>query len=501
MTPPSRTPALRPAVPVAVLVMLAALLGSPPPVVATAAPGRSDVEQVVRDYAEEFAVPAAVAVVLGADGVATTVPHGRTSDGAPVTADTRFRIASMSKAFTGVAVLRLAEEGRLRLDQPVAELLPGFAVADPRGASITVRHLLAHTSGLSNTEVDEFALPPPASAAALVERLRDVPLASTPGTRHSYLNANYAVLARAVEVLTDRPFAEHLRDAVLTPLGMTSTVATDRCDAPVPGLAHGHVGALGVQIPVPEIPAFCAGDGGIVTTAADLTRWLRFQTGDGTTPDGTRLLTAASLRESHTPSPGTDGRYALGWSSRTGVDGRTRTLHGGALTTYTSAIELSPTGPGAAVLTDAAGVPGGLARALVAAADGAPPAPPITDPLRPVNLVLLAGTVVGAALLLAAVLRAPRRAARLGGRRRQVSAPAVALGAGLLLLPATSLTAGVYSWTAWTMALWLLPLAAVLALVLVLGGIAALLARARARRRVTTSGPGERRAVSAGAVT
>ncbi|MEQ3550048.1 serine hydrolase domain-containing protein [Pseudonocardia nematodicida] len=456
----------------AVVIALAAVA-----VPSAASESRSDVESAVRGYAEANAVPGMVAVVVPSDGAVTTVPHGRTSDGAPVTADTPFRIASMAKAFTGVAVQQLAEAGRLRLDQPVVELLPDFAVADPRGDRITVRHLLGHTSGLALADVDEFRQPSPASAAADVEHLRRVPLATDPGTRHEYLNTNYTVLARMIEELTGRSYGDHLHDAVLEPLGMTATVATDRCEEEVPGLARGHVGALGVQIAVPEIPAVCTGNGGVVTTAADLTRWLRFQLGDGTTPDGTRLLSAASLRESHTPAPGTDGRYGLGWSSRTTDDGRVRTLHTGELGTFTSAIELSPRGTGAFVLTDAAGRPGNLAADLVAAADGVAPVPPTTDPVRvlqPVLLGMAALTVVAAVI---GVVRAPRRA----GRRRPVSAPALAVVGGLLLLPALSLLALPPSWTGWTLLLWMLPTGVVLALVLVAGGVAVLTAR-RLRR-------------------
>lgn len=444
---------------------------TPPPV------GPAD---LVRDHAARFAVPATAAVVVTPEGATTTVLDGATSDGAPVTAGTRFRIASMSKAFTAVAVLQLAEEGRLRLDQPVAELLPGFAVAAARGRPITVRDLLAHTSGLAAADVDEFALPPPASSQAVVNRLRDVPQRREPGTAHEYLNTHYVVVARVVETLVGVPFDRYLRDAVLRPLGMTATIATDRCDARVPGLALGHAGALGVQVAVPEIPSFCAGDGGIVTTAADMTRWLRFQRGTGAP-----LLAEASLRASHA-APGTDGRYGLGWSVRTDDAGRPLVRHTGAIATFSSAVELSASGAGAVVLTDAvdpAGTVGTLAHRLVALAGGAPAGPPASDPWRPLHLSLVGLAVAAGALLGVAVIRAPRRAAALGGGRRPVSLPVLAVLAGIGLLPLIWAVYSGPSATGWTILVWMLPTAAVLALVLVVGATAALLARARARRR------------------
>ncbi|MEJ2868697.1 serine hydrolase domain-containing protein [Actinomycetospora sp. OC33-EN08] len=436
-------------------------------------------EDEVRDHAARFAVPATAAVVVRPDGTVATVLHGRTSDGLPTTPDTRFRIASMSKAFTAVAVLRLADEGRLRLDQPVSELLPGFSTAAPRGRPITVRDLLAHTSGLAAADVDEFALPPPGSAQEVVDGLAGVPPAREPGVAHEYLNAHYTVAARLVEVLSGRPFPDHLRNAVLLPLGMTSTVVTARCDDAVPGLAHGHVGALGVQVAVPEIPAFCLGDAGLVTTAADMTRWLRFQLGDGAP-----LLRPDTLRASHTASPGTAGRYGLGWSLRSGEDGP-RVLHGGLVSTYTSAIEFSPGEAGAVVLTDTGdvtGSPGTLARRLTTLAGGGAVGPWPSEPKLVLDRVL-AGLTVGAAVALAvAVARAPRRAAGLRGRRRPVSSPLLAVAVGIALLPTIWALFSGPSLTGWVMALWLLPTAAVLAAVLVLGGTAALAARSRARR-------------------
>ncbi|ANY09013.1 serine hydrolase domain-containing protein [Pseudonocardia sp. HH130630-07] len=462
---------------------------------AVAAPVTAAGPGALHDYAAEFAVPGAVAVVVtgGPQGRATTVPYGRTSDGDPVTGDTPFRIASMSKAFTALAVQRLAEQGRLDLDGPVAAALPGFAVADPRGQRMTVRHLLTHTSGLSDADVDEFALPPQESAAALVQRLRGLPLAAEPGTRFEYLNANYVVVARLVEVVTGRPFGDHLADAVFRPLGMDRTVATDRCDAAVPGLARGHVGAYGVQVPAPEIPSLCAGDGGIVTTADDLTRWLRFRLGDGTVPGGARLVGAAAMRDAVTPAPATGG-YGLGWGIEDRAGGRVLAAHSGAIGTASSAITISSAGSGAFVLTNGRGAPALLAGQFVDGADGVDPGPPVTDPMRRIDLTLLGVTVLLAAGLLAAVLRAPGRARRLAGRRRTVSLPVLAVLAGLVLLPAVAAASGVVSTTAWVYAFWLVPAAGVLAVVLVAGGLAALAARGSARWRVRRSG-----AVGAGA--
>ena len=145
------------------------------------------------------------------------------------------------------------------------------------------------------------------------------------------------------------------------------------------------------------------------------------------------------------------------------------------------------------MLTDADGEPGLLAEQLVARADGLDPGPPPVDPLRTTHVVLLALAVLAAVLLAIAVHRARRRAEVRHGRRAVISLPVVALLAGVLLLPgAWWLATGTPTWTGWLMVVWLRPTAAVLALVLVTGGIAVLVARARASRRVKGVGATDR---------
>jgi CubicO group peptidase (beta-lactamase class C family) len=127
--------------------------------------------------------------------------YGTSGDGRPVTPDTRFHVASLSKSITALAVLQQVEAGRLRLDAPVRAYLPRFAVADPAGARrITVRHLLNQTSGIGDRSLWELAPAQENSIEQRVAALRRARLLSEPGEEFHYTDANYAVLARLVEV-------------------------------------------------------------------------------------------------------------------------------------------------------------------------------------------------------------------------------------------------------------------------------------------------------------
>ena len=138
--------------------------------------------------------------------------------GRPVTATTPFVIGSLSKSITALAVMQLVDAGRVDLDAPVRRYLPEFSVADPAAADrITVRELLTHTSGLSTATGIVPLTTPATSLDARVRDLAAVQLASAPGTRYAYSNANYLVLGRLVEVVSGEPFGAYVRSPRLRP--------------------------------------------------------------------------------------------------------------------------------------------------------------------------------------------------------------------------------------------------------------------------------------------
>lgn len=447
-------------------VLVAVLLG-------WTAPAHATGERLVDDYRSVFATPGVAAAVIDGPSVETIV-RGRDGDGNAVTARTPFRIASMSKSMTAAAIMLLVDRDRISLDDPIVKILPDFRMADPRFTGITVRQVLSHTSGLSNSTNNEYVFPPPRGPQEVVARLSDKTLAAAPGTRSEYHNTNYWIAARIIEVVSGKPFDDFLRAELFTPLGMTHTSSTVGCSDRAEGLPSGYEVVLGVAVAAPEMPGMCAGSGGVISTLDDMVRWLRFNQGSL----GSGPMSAASRTELHTVQPKA-GDYALGWQTRPVTAGAPPSLigHGGTLATWTGDMVFAPnTGKAALVLTNSGGVPSLLSTNLLAERIGAP-ATPMSNPLTVVNAVLLALTVVMAALLVTAAVRARRWAARRRAARRPLLilrlvplAVVTALGA---VLP-TLIWGGGFNFQHWIVTAWLLPVLVLLCLICCAFGAVAL---------------------------
>ncbi|SDE73656.1 CubicO group peptidase, beta-lactamase class C family [Blastococcus fimeti] len=166
--------------------------------------------------------------------------------GAPLTTEHLFPVASHSKTFTATAVLRLVEAGRLRLDDPIGAHVPELAAASAPIARATVRELLGHQSGITrdggHADFWQLESPFPDREQLLAEVLRGG-VVHARNEHFKYSNVGYALVGLAVEAVTGRPFAQHVHDAVLHPLGLTRTGA-DHDPARAGEYAAGHTALL-----------------------------------------------------------------------------------------------------------------------------------------------------------------------------------------------------------------------------------------------------------------
>ena len=257
----------------------------------------------------------------------------------PVGPDTIWRLYSMTKPVTGIAAMMLIEEGKLKLDQPIADFLPAFAnmkvqntpdgsITDVRPAKgpVTVRQLITHTAGLgygiiqkgpirdaynregiyggqvSRLPIPGFPTTPPApSLAAFADRLATLPLVYEPGTRWSY-SVGLDLMGRVIEVASGQAFDAFLKARIFDPLGMTSTgfrvaagdVARFTTNyAPMGGaLLPIDPAASSIYLDAPPIPY---GGGGLVSSARDYDRFLAMLLGEGKT-EGVRIMKPETAR-------------------------------------------------------------------------------------------------------------------------------------------------------------------------------------------------------------
>jgi len=265
----------------------------------------------------EHAVPG-VAVGLIADGEEWLQGFGVTSvdHPLPVDPDTLFQIGSITKTVTATAIMRLVEQGRLDLDAPVRTYVPDLRLRDEDAARrVTLRHLLTHRGGwfgdfFEDTGHNDDAL------ERYVRRLETLDQLTPLGAMWAYSNSGFALAARVLEVVAGTPAETAVTELVLRPLGMTRSFFFAR-DAITHRVASGHfVYDDGAKVARPWfIPRNANAIGGIVSSVRDMLKYARFHQGDGTAPDGTRLLSIETLRMMRTPQAPADldNHAGLSW--------------------------------------------------------------------------------------------------------------------------------------------------------------------------------------------
>lgn len=248
---------------------------SPPQKATTTAPGASGIDTIV---ASAFSQAGAGGVVLVArdNGVVFRRAYGLAERalGVPMRPDHVFLVGSITKEFTGVAILRLVSEGRVTLDADIRTYVPSF---NTHGRRITVEQVLTHTAGLPNI-VDLPAFDSLArhkhSVDALLAWTRDVPLHFDPGTGFRYSDTGYFLLGAIIEQVSGRTYAEYVEQVLVAPLGMHNTYYVD--DRVLPKLVRGYVIEDGVPAVAPfmdmSVP-YAAGS--IASSVDDLFLWHR----------------------------------------------------------------------------------------------------------------------------------------------------------------------------------------------------------------------------------
>jgi CubicO group peptidase (beta-lactamase class C family) len=267
------------------------------------------VDALMRDY--QGSVPGASLLVLrdGAPLLRRGYGMADLEAGIAATPATDYRLASVSKQFTAAAILLLVDDGRLRLDDRARRWLPTLP---PAADSITLHHLLTHTSGLVDYEDVMDPADPRQVHDIDVLRLLEAQDRTyfAPGSGYRYSNSGYALLALVVERASGQRYADFLQARIFRPLGMAHTVAHEEGRSRVANRAWGYSFEDGAWRRTDQSTTSAVlGDGGIYSSIDDLARW------DAALYDG-RLLAPSSLQRAFTPATDTDEadvRYGYGW--------------------------------------------------------------------------------------------------------------------------------------------------------------------------------------------
>jgi CubicO group peptidase (beta-lactamase class C family) len=296
-----------------------------------------ELEATAATFVKEHRLPgAAVGVVLGDDLVWSRgigfadVEAQRAPD-----ASTLYRIASITKTFTGTAIMQLRDEGRLHLDDPVVAYVPEVRdAASPFGSieTVTIRRMLSHESGLTSEPPGaDWSIP---TYEGLIERnlerVGEIGTRIPPNAQQKYSNMAYQLLGEVVARVTGEPYVDHVRSSILDPLGMTNTFFEPLPDEALARRATGYNARwLSDELELADLSLTVWAEFGLSSSVADLARWISFQFSEGSP-----VLAGSTLKEMHT------ARY-LGndeWTEAWGItwyglrkDGVTWVQHSGGL--------------------------------------------------------------------------------------------------------------------------------------------------------------------------
>lgn len=302
------------------------------PLTAAPQPTGLDVARIdafVRDQVRRHGIPGLALAVVEGEQIVHLGGYGKADQsGRPVTPQTPFVLASVSKPITALAIMQLVEAGKVELDAPVQRYLPTFQLADPVAAQqITVRHLLNHTSGIpeKGCQNNRFGTK---TLAEFVAALQTIELVAPVGARHFYCSGNYNILGRTIEVVASQSYADYIQQHLFAPLAMHHSF-TDEQTAKRDGLAQGYQWLFGLPVPAnypydaPQMPS-----GFLIASVEDMAHFLLAQLNGGRF-GAAAVLSPAGIAAMQAPGVAvgeSQDTYGLGW--------RTTTLRGVPIITH-----------------------------------------------------------------------------------------------------------------------------------------------------------------------
>ncbi len=270
--------------------------------------------------------------------------HADLAKARPATPDTVYRVGSVSKLFTDIAVMQLVEEGKIDIDSPVTRYLPDFKPANQFDKTITLRHLMSHRSGLvREPPVGNYFDAQPPSLEKTVASLNGVPLVYEPGKKIKYSNAAVAVAGLALQKTDTRPFTKAVGERMLAPLGMTASAFE-----PTPAIQKNLAEALmwtyhGREFRAPTFELGEAPAGCLYSTVTDLAKLISAIFAQGKGAKGP-ILKPETLKKMLTPQfAKTDAKDGFGLGFALGdLDGHRRVGHGGAIYGFSTELAMLP---------------------------------------------------------------------------------------------------------------------------------------------------------------
>lgn len=303
----------------------AATTVAPAPITPTYAATVADCRATILKTLEETGAASMSVALVDGETIVWNEAFGvaQTSTGAPPTTDTLYAIGSVSKLLATISVMKLVEQGKVKLDEPLVTYMPDFSMLSPGYRDITVRMLINHSSGFGGTDYRNGFMNEPFTgyAAQALEALKHERLKHDPGYLNVYCNDGFTMAENLVQAISGQSYPDFVRQEILAPLGMDRSRYAQKPEDLLPGTYAEST--MAGQLVTPEYVSIY-GSGGLYSTPSDMARLAMMLMNGGSLGD-TRILSPSSVEEMGTdqtagtfnPVPCDLVRYGLGWDTVT----------------------------------------------------------------------------------------------------------------------------------------------------------------------------------------
>ncbi|MGE7624707.1 serine hydrolase domain-containing protein [Viridibacillus sp. NPDC096237] len=294
----------------------------------------SKIDEYINNELERQNIPGASITIVKGDKVQYVKGYGISGPNEKeMTPQTPVVLGSVSKSFTALAIMQLVDQGMIQLDNPVQQYIPWFRLADEEASKeITIRHLLNHTSGISEYDGQRVISEGDQSLKELVESLKGLRLEKRVGESYQYSNLNYAILGLVIEEVTKTPYTEYISRNIFKPLQMENSYADPKEDKNNT-IATGYQTIFGFKIPTEQLNHEAnVPHGYLISSAEDMANYMIAILNKGQFK-GENILSKQRMDEMHQPSSFIENHtyYAMGWE----VENDVITHNGWTENTYT----------------------------------------------------------------------------------------------------------------------------------------------------------------------
>lgn len=322
---------------------------------------QSEFEKYIDDVVATYHLPGIAVEVVGANGPIMQVTRGYRdiANKKPVTPETLYAIGSTSKAFTGVLLAQLRDQGKLDFDQTVQTYWPEFHIQDLKAlAALTIHDLASHWTGVGRNDFAWYQRD--LTRQNMLDLIPYLPVSAAPRTTFLYNNFMWVALGRLSERLSGKGWEAQLQEQILNPLGMSQTIYS--ADQMKLSANHAEPYAVDLEGKVTQVPLYDIGfanpAGGIYSNLNDMAKWVQLQLNEGRAR-GIQIVSKESLVETHKGysniAPGQ--KYGMGWMSLN-INGHDLLTHDGGIDGFLSNVSFFPKdGFGVVVLMNTAQFP------------------------------------------------------------------------------------------------------------------------------------------------